>query len=103
MHGSSLHNTLIVSLVLAAAHSVPAFGAENDISDAASDSIPDCVVKNSDGENAVGVPRADEFSDRLNRCGSVLEPKPVGDRELVLPPQEGGETPVIRPEALPPE
>lgn len=43
----------------------------------------------------------DSLSDRLGDCDGVLEPPPVRDPEIVLPPPDTGETPVIPPERLP--
>lgn len=45
----------------------------------------------------------DTLSDALDPCDGVLEPAPVGDREMTIDPPEGGETPIITPEELPPQ
>lgn len=49
------------------------------------------------------VPGEDEktLSDRLGACDGVLEPPPAGDAEIIQPPPDTGETPVIPPERLP--
>lgn len=41
------------------------------------------------------------LSDRLGACDGVLEPPPAGDAEIIQPPPDTGETPVIPPERLP--
>lgn len=46
-------------------------------------------------------PTEQSLTDALDPCAGVLEPPPVGDRELTIPPPAGGETPVIPPRALP--
>ena len=41
------------------------------------------------------------LTEQLDRCGGVIEPPAVGDRELVEPAPEKGATPIIPPSALP--
>lgn len=41
------------------------------------------------------------LSEVLEDCNGILDPPPVGDSEIVEPPPETGETPVIRPDDLP--
>lgn len=41
------------------------------------------------------------LSEVLEDCNGVLDPPPVGDSEIVEPPPDTGETPVIRPDDLP--
>jgi hypothetical protein len=49
-----------------------------------------------------GKPLADQsLTDALGPCDGVLEPPPVGDQELTIPPPATGETPVVPPHLLP--
>ena len=41
------------------------------------------------------------LTEALGACDGVLEPPPVGDQELTIPPPATGETPVIPPHLLP--
>lgn len=41
------------------------------------------------------------LSGKLDKCGSVLAPPPVGDAGIVDPPPDVGRTPVIPPSDLP--
>lgn len=64
----------------------------------------DCVVAPGDmpGDTPAETD-AETLSDALDPCNGVLEPAPVGDGEMTVLPPEGGETPVITPEDLPPQ
>ncbi|MEZ2128898.1 MULTISPECIES: hypothetical protein [unclassified Sinorhizobium] len=42
------------------------------------------------------------LSEKLDVCNGVLRPPNTGDREMVRPAPDIGETPVIRPDDLPP-
>jgi hypothetical protein len=61
----------------------------------------DCVVAPSGEVPAPETP--DSLSDTLAPCDGVLEPAPVGDREMTITPPPLGETPIIPPEMLPPQ
>ena len=43
------------------------------------------------------------LTETLEGCGGVLKPPPVGDGEIAEPPPDEGETPVIRPDEIPPQ
>ena len=69
----------------------------------------DCQLESQDGEAAVPDetplnPTDDPtLSETLDPCNGVLAPDPVGDSEMTVVPPEGGETPVIKPDELPPQ
>jgi hypothetical protein len=47
------------------------------------------------------VPSETDETVTLSDCNGILKPAPVGDRELVEPAPEAGETPIISPEEIP--
>lgn len=55
-----------------------------------------------DVEGATGTGPALPDTSILDECGSVLAPPVTGDNEIVTPPSQGGETPVIDPSVVPP-
>jgi len=65
----------------------------------AADGRNDCIV-DPDGQQTEQNSE-DTSNVTLSDCGGLLKPAPVGDRELVETPSEGGETPVISPEDIP--
>ena len=60
----------------------------------------DCVVSPSDEPAKSDI---DSLTEALDPCDGVLKPGPVGDGEMTVLPPEGGETPVIAPDELPPQ
>mgnify|MGYP000513048135 CR=1 FL=1 len=62
----------------------------------AEETAQDCVVDPDKPDNAQAL-----TAGRIADCDGVLRPAPTGDRELVEPAPEAGETPVIPPEKLP--
>lgn len=47
------------------------------------------------------VPTETEETVTLSDCNGILKPAPVGDRELVEPAPDAGETPIISPDEIP--
>ncbi|GAB4542637.1 MAG: hypothetical protein Tsb0019_41860 [Roseibium sp.] len=66
----------------------------------AQDTATDCVVTPETQREAKG-DTAGQDVDTLTDCNGVLKPAPIGDRELVEPAPDAGETPVIEPEDIP--
>ncbi|QFT66970.1 hypothetical protein FIU93_09305 [Labrenzia sp. THAF35] len=66
----------------------------------ADDKSGDCKVEPG-AKSQDRVPTDTEETASLSDCDGVLTPAPVGDRELVEPAPDVGETPVITPEEIP--
>lgn len=66
----------------------------------ADDKSGDCQVEPG-SKSQDRVPADAEETASLSDCDGVLTPAPVGDRELVEPAPDVGETPVITPEEIP--
>ena len=69
----------------------------------------DCQLDSEDGDavlpDETPLNPADDptLSETLDPCNGVLAPDPVGDDAMTIAPPEGGETPVITPDELPPQ
>ena len=95
--------TLAAAALVSAAALTPVASQDDDASDVAGDP---CVAGQDDkgGENnADTAADAQSLTEKLDRCGSVLEPPAVGDKELIEPAPGVGTTPIIPPSALPDE
>lgn len=90
-----------VSLVAGLAMAVPTLGLAASVTD---DNCraerPDIEVPGSgSAENAIPDSTRESLSKRLATCGSVLDPPPVGDPDLVEPAPRIGDPMNIHPEA----
>ncbi|MGN7292226.1 hypothetical protein [Rhizobium sp. SAFR-030] len=61
-----------------------------------------CVVPPQSKSGRTAHPSAGSSTTQLSDCGGVLTPPAMGDGEMVEPAPSVGETPVIRPQEVPP-
>lgn len=82
-----------LGLALLLAFAMPASGQPKPKPETQAQNEEHCRLVPGEGEKTL--------SDRLGACDGVLEPPPAGDAEIIQPPPDIGETPVIPPERLP--